>query len=587
MDRTRGVTAPPAPRSPVRVGQAQGLASLQPRPSENTNEASPNNHLDSMHSESFGLQSQSTTGNKRVAQELEDEIGSHRKKRRGRLRTVERDENNVPVYLQRKKKKSVKQVPDGPYVPSDPKTSPPTLREIINDQPCMVQYEHIQDFWADEGHWTELDEKILEQSTRNNTAEYILWQIMWQGFKTPVTDLFRYGLVIDTTGANRTLQISDEMGGSAKYHYPYMTARQSENLRELACHPVWHGRIDVFRYVLMWAVRCRIEDHDDPLEPIMLLESLTANKSLSKADMATIAYEITKQSSIRSEPVIDSLCRKLRSRVKPRPAESDVEKQLFMLGSADVTNVIDALDSLTRPFINDSYWARTTSDFYNRWKEVDVPKESIWPKEKDDVFLLKKAAVQRARMESAFRDLLTETDSYLYDISGTNTFGTATCFDNIEADGQDGPTQSQLDVVRGLVMPPFGAQLPASQWRMNKVGSSTNTQTNPHSPISRSRASSAARSERRFSINDEGVPLPGTSLVSRRELDSTNPDRRPLRQEDRRKATHSFSHPAQSSARQDESVNSGRQQQPRDRQTTATISSEFDQFLKSEDDSPV
>lgn len=183
MDRTRGATAPPAPESPIRVGQAQRLASLQPRTSENTNEASPSNHLDGMHSESLRLQSQSTTGNKRVAHELEDEIGSHRKKRRGRPRTVERDENDVPVYLQRKKKKSVKQVPDGPYVPPDPKTSPPTLQEIINGQPCMVQYEHIQDFWADEAHWTELDE-ILEQSTRNNTAEYILWQIMWQGFKT-------------------------------------------------------------------------------------------------------------------------------------------------------------------------------------------------------------------------------------------------------------------------------------------------------------------------------------------------------------------------------------------------------------------
>lgn len=271
--------------------------------------------------------------------------------------------------------------------------------------------------------------------------------------------------MIDATGANGTLQISDEIGGPAKYHYPYMTVRQSENLRELACHPVWQGRIDVFRYVLMWAVCCRIEDHEDPLEPIMLLESLTTNKSVSKADMATIAHEATKKSSARAEPVIDSLCRKLRSMVKPRPAALDVEKHLFILGSADVTNVIDALDSLTRPYTNDKFWRETTSDFYNRWKEVDVPRESIWPKEKDDVFRLKKAAVQRARMESAFRDLLTETGSYLYDISGTNTYCTAECFDNIEADGQDGPTQSQLDVVRGLVMPPFGAQLPASQWR--------------------------------------------------------------------------------------------------------------------------
>lgn len=335
----------------------------------------------------------------------------------------------------------------------------------------------------------------------------------------------------------------------------------------------------------MWAVCCRIEDHDDPLGPIMPLESLTANKSVSKADMATIAYEATKKSSIRSEPVIDSLWRKLRSMIKPRPAALDVEKQLFMLGGADVANVIDALDSLTRPFTNGRCWTETTSDFYKRWKEVDVPKESIWPKEKDDVFLLKKAAVQRARMESAFRDLLTETGSCLYDISGTNTYGTATCFDNIESDGQVGPTQSQLGVVRGLVMPPFGAQLPASQWRMNKVRSSTNTQTNPHSPISRSRASSAARSERRFSVNDEGNTLPGAPLLPRRELDPTNTDQRPLHQRDIREATHSSSPPAQPSANRDESVDSGRRQRPRVRSAAVTVSSQFDQFLKSEDDS--
>lgn len=584
MDRTRGGTAPPASGSPVGASHAQGFASLQPRHSENTNEASPNSHLDGMHSESLRPQSQSTTGSKRVAQELEDEIGSHRKKRRGRPRTVERDENDVPVYLQRKKKKSVKQVTEGPYVPADPKTSPPTLQEIINGQPCMVQYEHIRDFWANETHWTGLDEKILEQSTRNNTAEYILWQIMWQGFKTTVTDLFRFGLVINNTGANRTLQISDEMGGSTRYHYPYMTVRQSESLRELACHPVWQGRIDVFRYVLMWAVFCHIEDHDEPLEPIIPLESLTTKKSFSKVDLATIAYEATKQSSIRSEPVIDSLCRKLKNMVKPRPAESDVEKQLFMLGSADVANATDALDSLTHPFTNDRYWTTSTSDFYNRWKDVDVPKERIWPKEKDDVFRLKKAAVQRARMESAFRDLLPGTGSYLYDISGTNTYGTATCFDNIEADGQDGPTQSQLDVVRGLVMPPFGAQLPASQWRMNQVGSSTNTQTNPHTPISRSRASSAARGERRSFVDDEGNTLLGMSLLPRRELDPTNTDRQPLHQRDIREATHSSSPPAQPSANRDESVNSGHQQRPRVRRTAVTMS-QFDQFLKSEDSS--
>lgn len=133
-------------------------------------------------------------------------------------------------------------------------------------------------------------------------------------------------------------------------------------------------------------------------------------------------------------------------------------------------------------------------------------------------------------------------------------------------------------------MPPFGAQLPASQWRMNKVGSSRNTQTNPHSPISRSRASSVGRSERRFSVNDEGNTLPGTSPLPRRELDPTNTDRRPLHQRDIREATHSSSPPAQHFVNRDESVDPGRQQRTRIREIAVTIS-QFDQFLKSEDSS--
>lgn len=86
-------------------------------------------------------------------------------------------------------------------------------------------------------------------------------------------------------------------------------------------------------------------------------------------------------------------------------------------------------------------------------------------------------------MEPTRRDLLEGIGSFLYDIIGTNTYGIETHLDNIEADGEDVPTKSQLDVVRGPAMPPFDANLSASQWRINNIGMSTNTLKNLCSPI--------------------------------------------------------------------------------------------------------
>ncbi|KAI7781738.1 hypothetical protein LA080_014369 [Diaporthe eres] len=287
--------------------------------------------------------------------------------------------------------------------------------------------------------------------------------------------------------------------------------------------------------------------------------------------MAAIAYRHTKRNSIRSLPFIDRLCRKLKALVKPRLAVSTVERQLFMLGSADMTNVIKALDCLLHLPTKANLWP-STSSFYADWKKAKPPppQATRWPKKGTDVHLLMKAFVQRMRMESARRDLLTGTGTYLYDTGGAHRFATATCYDDIEADELDGPTQSQLDVVRGLVMPPFGAYLPASQWRIDEVGISTNTPTNLDSSVSRSRAPSAARTERHSSANDEGSTLPETPTFSQTGRSSSRPHRRPLHQEDGLEVIYLSSSPAQSPASRDESVGPGHQQDPRNLKATVT-----------------
>lgn len=537
-----------------------------------------------------------------MAQELDDVASSTRKRRPGRPRTVKRDENDVPVYLQPKGRKAGRppkkqpreedddddeRLPEHPQMPSDTGTSPFTLQEILSDQPCMDQYKRLRDFWVDEAHWTELDDKILAQSTTNNSAQRSLWQIMWQVFGAPLTDLFRFGLVINASTAWNILTLRSDSDASAEYyHHPYVTLHQTEKLRELALHPVWEGRIDVFRYVLMWSVRCSIEDHDDPLEPILLLDSPRTDEIHSKAAMAAIAYKNTKKNGIRSRTVIDRLCRKLRATVKPRPAASAAERQLFMLSGADMTNVIQALDSLLHPPTKTNLWPPASS-FYADWNKSKPPEATRWPRKATDVDLMKKAFVQKMRMESACRNLLTGTGTYLYDINGAHHFATATCYEYIEADERDGPTQSQLDVVRGLVMPPFGACLPASQWRSNEVEISTNTPTNLGNSVSRSRDPSAARTERRSSANDEGSTLSVTPTPSQKELSSTRPDRRPLHQDDSREVKYLSSSPAKSSASRDESVGPGQQQQPQNLKATVTSPSEVDRFLKSEDNSSV
>lgn len=601
MDCTRGEEAPPdMPEPATGIGQSPRPTSFPPQPSENTNEAFADNHPENMSDESPRLQSRSRAGNKRMAKELDDAASSARKRRPGRPRTVERDENDVPVYLQPKGRKAGRppkkqpreeeddddeQLPDPPQIPRDPGT-PFTLEEILSGQPCMDEYDRLRDFWVDEAHWTDLDDKILTQSTTNNSAQRSLWQIMWHFFRAPLTDLFRFGLVIDAGTAWNILTIRSDPDASAKYHHPYVTLLQTEKLRELALHPVWQGRIDVFRYVLMWSVRCSIEDHDDPLEPIKPSSPVVTNEIKSKLDRAVCAYDHTRLNGIRSEPVIDNLCRKLRALVKPRPAASAVEKQLFMLGSADMTKVIEALDCQLRLGTSDNLWPPTSS-FYAEWKKDRPPQATRWPKKAADVDLMMKAFVQRLRMESACRDLLTGTGTYLCDIGGVHRFATATCYDDIEADELNGPTQSQLDVVRGLVMPPFGACLPASQWRINEIEFSTNTPTNLDRSVSRSRAPSAARAERHSSANDEGGTLPATPTLSQRALSSTHLDRQPLHQEDRREVIYLSSSPDQKSASRDESVGPGHQQQPQNLKATVTTTSEDDRFLKNEDDPPV
>lgn len=129
-------------------------------------------------------------------------------------------------------------------------------------------------------------------------------------------------------------------------------------------------------------------------------------------------------------------------------------------------------------------------------KDGQAPKRDHAAQRGFNVFFVKKSLVWWMGLGSACRDLLSGTGSYLYQINRAQRFATATWQDDIEAEEVDVAIQSQLDVVRGLVTPPFGAHLPASQWRSNNVGIKTNTPVNLDSSVSRSRTSSAARNER-------------------------------------------------------------------------------------------
>lgn len=132
---------------------------------------------------------------------------------------------------------------------------------------------------------------------------------------------------------------------------------------------------------------------------------------------------------------------------------------------------------------------------YAGGKKVEHLGETKCPTEKDDVF----------RRVLLFSDL---EETRIVEISSP---GPALWRDTLL---RNGPTKSQLHVVRALVMPPFGTDLPSSQKRINKVGTSTNTPTNLNRSFSRSRASCAACHERRSSDLDEGSTLPETSPPS-------------------------------------------------------------------------
>lgn len=186
-----------------------------------------------------------------------------------------------------------------------------------------------------------------------------LWQITWQRFGKPLTDLWRFGLWPE--------QSLTQLADGTTFAHSYLTKPQIIRLRILVSHPAWGDNLDVLRYALMCCVQYRVIDHDEPLEPIQPLDPIIRKSTLSVAEKALMAYNQTKRNGIGSMYNIRIICRRLEQLITPGEVESDTERALFMLRTKDIQALIDALNSVTRPTTMATLWV-DAKWYYDRWK---------------------------------------------------------------------------------------------------------------------------------------------------------------------------------------------------------------------------
>lgn len=157
------------------------------------------------------------------------------------------------------------------------------LSQCLQDQPCQDFADLLRADLASTNidptsQWSDLDDRVLKQSLKDNPAVNELWAIMQQRFSATPPELFRFGLWLDrsaeyeTQTSSLTTTVNDDKGSLFEVTNPYFEADETSLLTELACHPLWGPNLDIMRYVLMRAVQCRVTEHDEPLLPVQRLD---------------------------------------------------------------------------------------------------------------------------------------------------------------------------------------------------------------------------------------------------------------------------------------------------------------------------
>lgn len=225
--------------------------------------------------------------------------------------------------------------------------------------------------------WTDLDEKILQETVKNDGSEIRMWRMMIERFDCIPHDLFRYGLKVNTLASNTHKHITVD---GQKLMNPYPSHSTMLKLETLMAHPIWEecGRdIRYLRYALQWAIRCRIKDHDEPVRPVPYVKML---HDMPRADVISddMAGELEYDMLNSPDHAFSGRYRDILAivqydnRKKKVPVKSNIEKQLFVLTPADITTVMAALDRCS-DHLNRLAYAKCEdySKIYKKMKKAD------------------------------------------------------------------------------------------------------------------------------------------------------------------------------------------------------------------------
>lgn len=345
-------------------------------------------------------------------------------------------------------------------------------RQVVMGQPCRRHNKEINRHLEAELKFTRDDSLVLARAMEHNTALSKLLQILWARFGCRLYDLFKFGLWLEVTAPGEgarpnTMRVGGDDDGFTVVN-PYPKTPITESLRELAAHPFWDGDVDRLRYVLMYTVYCRVEGHDEPVVPILPLSATVIERcKASPQDVALLQYINSQENGISSQREVRLLCEEIRPTVTRHAARYKDERSLFLLRSSDVNYIAKALSRLSDPTTMHKLY-QPTKWYFATWDKRNLTEwPRVKPREATELSNHLRDSVYRWRADHSVRQALKDVDGqYLYDVCEEHCPLTAECLNNIEAGEQGGPTQSQLDVVRGLVRPRFGLHMEVSDWRV-------------------------------------------------------------------------------------------------------------------------
>lgn len=383
------------------------------------------------------------------------------------------------------------------YQRTPPGVDPPSAKDCFQGQPCQEHYEELAALLPQHKDvaFNAIDEELLKHHNTNVTNEIQLWAICWQRFQATPYEIFKYGLWPELQD-RRAVNITLSDGDSGKHISPFLSRGEVDHLRLLIGLPCWDDRIEKFRYVLMCAVAYRVKDHDDPLVPIRAkqlkrFEEQIGPLPLDANQKSLLFYQQTKN-SIMDDPNIRKICQALQSISPSETSESDIGKRVFLLKVADLVRVRKAINMVFDKVSGHRLFPSLEAS-ESAWERIGknlVPKQ--WPRDRD-LNHVRTSAILRFRMEHKCRLVLQgqhasdrKTPHHLYLVDFRDLSSTAHFYDNIQAGLSQGnilgPTQTQLDVLRGLIVPargPYMESMPVEDTSVTEAF----TVTSPHASI--------------------------------------------------------------------------------------------------------